>query len=453
MRALGLLFWIAVAQAQNAPPQPAVLIRSDAKEVLVPVVVTNGRGQHITGLQASDFQVFEDGKLERIVAFHTERMAVPGLAPEGAAQPRTRTSNAPATAAAGPVDPRETYLIVVDTLHSAFANFARIRDALQKFFEKEHGADAQYALIALGRSPVVVQDSTRDPAQVLAAVRSERFSKTIFASEAANLATAADEFSALVRAYCVYCACVITGNNAELPQCPDTKGRVRAFLTSFGERTFLLNQQFLSEMRNIVNAIATMPTSRTVVFISDGFNRFSGRELYAILAGYGPLDHSFEFEHRDTQPGLDAVLKIATANDVKFYTIDSRGLYTVAAVPGSGFDASSTSHMQTQMDGRRSPNISAGVPEAVTSNTVSAARESTDALSRLARETGGTFYENNNDLLKGIRQAVVDGREYYVLSYVPDGTAPDGKYRKIQVTVKRSGWLVHAKAGYWSLER
>jgi VWFA-related protein len=202
--------------------------------------------------------------------------------------------------------------------------------------------------------------------------------------------------------------------------------------------TFFMNQKVLAELARIVAAIASMPTSRTVIFISDGFNRFPGRELYAILMGYGPKDRSFQLHPRDTRPELDAVLKIATANNVKFYTIDSRGLYAGANVAGNGFDASTPSP------------ITAGAPDSVISYVNSAARESSDVLAELARETGGVFFENNNDLMKGISQAVADGRQYYVLTYVPENNALDGKYRKIEVRVKGGNWQVHAKAGYWA---
>jgi VWFA-related protein len=82
----------------------------------------------------------------------------------------------------------------------------------------------------------------------------------------------------------------------------------------------------------------------------------------------------------------------------------------------------------------------------------SAARENTDALALLAHETGGVFFENSNDLVKGIRQAVTDGRESYVLSYVATNKAADGKYRRIVVTMKEQRWKVHAKPGYWAAE-
>lgn len=440
---LALLLLIPSACAQ-APP-----IRTQVNEVLVPVVVTNGRGHHITGLKATDFQVFEDGRPERIVAFSTEQGSIQ-IPASGEISGASNPSAGASKGAADSAQPRQTYLIVVDTLHSASANFGRVRGVLAKFFEKEHGADAQYALIALGREPRIVQDSTREASMLVSAIRAPAFSKMILDSEAANLAAAAEQFTELMREYCSSCQCVSAGTSSDDQYCPDRKSRVQAFLTSAGERTRLLNEQFLGELAQIVDAIASMPTSRTVIFISDGFNRFPGRELYAIMMGYGPKDRSFEFNRRDTQAQLDAVLKIATANNVKFYTIDSRGLYTMAAVPGSGFDASSSSAIHTQMDSRAAPNLAVGVPEAVTLQASSAAKESTDALAELARETGGVFFENSNDLMRGIQQAVADGREYYLLAYVPDNDAMDGKYRKISVTLRDPKWQVHAKPGYWA---
>jgi VWFA-related protein len=456
--ALLLVSVLASAQNQGASSSQGPVIRSDVKEILVPVVVTDRHGRHVANLRTSDFQVLEDGKPQRIVALSTDSSPGARLSINQAAAGDSASAGAPAAsgvppAPTGPDIPRRTYLILVDTLHSSFQNFGRVRAALGKFFENEHAADGQYAVMALGRELKVVQDSTRDVRAALAAVRASRFSDLIHDSDANNLAAAADQFTGLMRQYCSFCKCESAGQirGKELGECSGSKGRVEAFLNGFAERTFTLNQAFLRQLNEVVRATATMPTSRTIIFISDGFNRFSGRELYAILLGFAPRDRDFEFNSRDTQPELDAVLKVATKNNVKFYTIDSRGLYTVMSVPASGFAASSSpGTTNVQVDSRAQPNLSAGVPEGVTSRATSAARESTDVLAELAHQTGGTFFENNNDLLKGLRQAVADAREFYVLAYVPENDAMDGTYRKIVVTVKDASWRVNAKAGYWA---
>src|SRR5580692_11227421 len=54
-----------VARAQTVE-SPRTVIRTDVREVVVPVVVLDRQGYHIEGLNVADFQVLEDGKLQRI---------------------------------------------------------------------------------------------------------------------------------------------------------------------------------------------------------------------------------------------------------------------------------------------------------------------------------------------------------------------------------------------------
>ena len=228
--------------------------------------------------------------------------------------------------------PKRTYLICLDNLHSSFENFARVRKALTKFFSDEQGGDAQYALMALGWKLHVVVDSTRDPAAILAAIESKTLLKTIQDSEARNLATETDRFVHVVGAWCGSCECTHPTRDLTSPTggqgCPALKAQVRSDLFSFSERASALNQNFLQQLTQIVSVMSTMPTRRTVVFLSDGFNRFPGQELYSILKAYGVNDSSFKFNPHDLQPQLEAILKLAVRYDIRFYTIDSRGLYT-----------------------------------------------------------------------------------------------------------------------------
>jgi VWFA-related protein len=425
-----------VSQKTGANPNetPSVTIQANVREVLVPVVVTDKKGHYITDLKPSDFQVYEDSAPQKVVAFssapdtmvlrpdgttvtHVEPAVLPGF------EPKTRNTT-----------PQRTYLICVDTLHSTFTNFARVRQALHNFFEQEQGGDSQYALMALGRELTVVRDSTRNPSDILAAVDDKRFLKTIQNSEASGIGMEMQHFNEAMDRYCGLCGCGTGASAQQKPGCAGAKAEVQASLLRFGTRTLILNQIFLRGLEKLVAAMTSMPTTRTIVFISDGFNRQPGNELYAILQASSPGDKNFGFNPLDTQSLLNKVIRLAVANDVRFYTIDSRGLYTLGSLPGSAWDASSW-----------------GAPSEVRDRAVmNAARQNTDGLAELARETGGLFFENNNDLLKGIQRAFADGRQHYVLAYVPSNTAMDGTYRKIQVEVKRRGVHVNAKPGYWA---
>ncbi len=442
------------AAAQNPAVQdegwhpPQLIVRANVRQVLVPVVVTDQKGHHIADLKQSDFQVFEDGIPEDIVSF---RMAEDSSSsePEGGGGVSTGSASKAAPAPAStPV--RRTYLICIDVLHSEFSNFNRVADALGNVFRRERDADSQYALMTLGRELKVVQDSTTDAPAVAAAIRNKSFRQTIQGSETQSTAIAVQQFTALMRSYCSACACLSNGGGDQ-PECTSLKSSVRAFLVSFEERTYAMNLNFLRQLGELVSAMATMPTTRTIVFISDGFNRFPGRELYGILRGFGPRDTSFEFNPRDTQPELESILRRATRYDVKFYTLDSRGVYSAPFAAGNTFDTSTGFSTTTQMDSRNAPSETTGATEAVDRQATAGASENADVLAQLAHETGGLFVENTNDFSKGIGRALADAREYYVLAYVPKNEALDGKYRKITVEVGgKKKLLVNAKAGYWS---
>ena len=337
-------------------------------------------------LGRDDFSVFEDGIAQNIVAFSRATAATPVTQPSDL---QAGPAPSPAPNQIRSDSPKRTYLICIDNLHSSFENFVRVRKALTKFFSDEQGGDSQYAADCARLEAPCCGGFHPGPRRLLAAMDSKTLLKTIQDSEARNLATETDRFVHVVGAWCGGCECThptrdLTGPTGGLG-CPALKAQVRSDLFSFSERASALNQNFLQQLTQIVSVMSTMPTRRTVVFLSDGFNRFPGQELYSILKAYGVNDSSFKFNPHDLQPQLEALLKLAVRYDIRFYTIDSRGLYTGAEVPGTGLGADTE-----------------GRPSSVMHEEMSVAWFNVDAMSQLAKQTGGQFFENSNDLLKGI---------------------------------------------------
>jgi VWFA-related protein len=232
---------------QNSVPP----IIANVKEVLVPVIVTDPKGHHVSDLKRSDFKVSEDDVPQEIVSFRTTVDASVSEPSEAAGQAASSPAGNPAKSAPrpGPASRavRRTYLICIDTLHSSFASFGRVRDALLKSFRQEQGADTQYALMALGRDLTVLKDSTTDVASIEAAIGSKGFTKIVQTSEAASTGIAIRDFRGLMQDYCSACACENNGGQ-DLPGCPGVKGRVRGFLLSFEDRTYILNHNFLLQL-------------------------------------------------------------------------------------------------------------------------------------------------------------------------------------------------------------
>jgi len=65
-------------------------------------------------------------------------------------------------------------------------------------------------------------------------------------------------------------------------------------------------------------------------------------------------------------------------------------------------------------------------------------------------ETGGNLFYNRNDVGKEINRCQQLGSEYYTLTYQPQGVLPDGKFRRIRVTLRNPNLRAITKAGYFA---
>ncbi len=75
-----------------------------------------------------------------------------------------------------------------------------------------------------------------------------------------------------------------------------------------------------------------------------------------------------------------------------------------------------------------------------------------EVLKKLARETGGRaiFPRKTSDLQDAFDQIAAELRSQYSLGYTPANAARDGRYRKLEVKLKRDGLRVQARRGYYA---
>jgi VWFA-related protein len=122
----------------------------------------------------------------------------------------------------------------------------------------------------------------------------------------------------------------------------------------------------------------------------------------------------------DNQAQLHATVNEAIRCGVTFWPIDARGL--VAAAPLG--DATHGSPGSVGM-------YSGTAAMAVTNNF----QQSQDTLYALASDTGGKALLDYNDLTKGIVEAERAVSSYYIIGYYTTNTAPDGKFRRIKISL------------------
>ena len=70
----------------------------------------------------------------------------------------------------------------------------------------------------------------------------------------------------------------------------------------------------------------------------------------------------------------------------------------------------------------------------------------------LAYETGGRYFFNINVFEPAMKRIGNENKRYYLLTYTPKNSDLDGKYRRIEVRVRRPDVTVRARKGYFANE-
>jgi hypothetical protein len=169
----------------------------------------------------------------------------------------------------------------------------------------------------------------------------------------------------------------------------------------------------LAAVNYIIHALRELPGRKALILFSDGFSMFGNGDDLSVV----------EQVHRLTD--------LANRCAVVIYTVDARGLQTLSYTaadagppPRDGGLAQSMEFAQSQ-----------------------------EGLEYLARQTGGFFVRNNNDLAGGVRRVLNDLSGYYLIGYRPEEASfAAGKgyrqFHKIQVNVRVRGLQVCSRTGY-----
>ena len=113
----------------------------------------------------------------------------------------------------------------------------------------------------------------------------------------------------------------------------------------------------------------------------------------------------------------------ATRSNVSVYSIDPRGL------AGLSDEFIDLAEPQTATRTQREQLGTQGIERDL--------RNAQDNLRMLAEQTGGLSIVNSNDFAGGFERIVRDNSTYYVLGYYSEPDAKGGKFRKIDVRLRR----------------
>jgi VWFA-related protein len=370
----------------GAADPPQVTFRVEVDYVEVDATVIDAQGSVVTDLGRDEFEVFEDGRRQTVTAFSRVNI------------PIERDDRPLFTQAPVELDVQSNrhvegrmYLIVLDDMHTDASRAGRVKAAARRFIEQNFGRNDLAAVAYTGGRGADSQDFTNNPRLLLAAI--DRFTGRKLRSAT---------LERLDR--------VVPSLDGSLIVPPDPAEFERAHRARSAMATIRRLSEFMAGVRG---------RRKAMLLIGEGIE-------YDIHEATGPSGATASAVLMDTHEAIAA----ATRGNVVIYAIDPRGLVTGAE---DLIESASTF-----------PEQGAGLP-----SMQNELRLSQDGLRVLASSTGGFAAVNQNELERAFDRIVAENSTYYVLGYYPTNDRRDGRFRRIEVHVKRPGLRVRARNGYF----
>ena len=371
---------------------PSIKVRTGL--VLIPTVVTDGKGNRITDLKKEDFVVLEDGQRQEIQLF--ERMetkaevAKPTAAAEGVYTNTTERRN------------NRLSIFVLDLLNSSFNEQRTARMELIESLSKALDAQEPLCLIAIDSSGVkLIHDFTTEPSVLVEALKKVKGRPAGKDKPERN----PEEPSFLM------------GNGAN---------------SKSGTRNAAMEESRLESL-NLYSTLDSLEATQRIGLtlealreIGEAFAGIPGRKSMIWATGGFPFEiddaAKFGLSNRDLLPAYEQAWRALNQANIAVYPLDVSDLVNPAHI-GAGIGRPQPQHVHVDMHIANMENFAAA--------------------------TGGKFCDRSWDAKKCFDQAANDSADYYLLGiYDRSGAAKPG-WRKLSVRSMRAGLQVRARTGFY----
>jgi VWFA-related protein len=412
--ALVILLGVIALQGQNTPddeyswgsrayiPPDANALRVQTDLVEVPVVVRDSHGNVITGLQRTDFAVFDNGKEQTISSFSVENH--PRLATQSVNNSQPGSASPASPSAFEPAQIRYVAFYFDDT-NMPLGDLVSSRDGAKKFVQENlDPADR----VAIFTSSTTVSLNFTDNRQALVDTLSQ-------------IRTHWKRPSSIcpkMRAYEAYQIEQFYNRPTDelavaVAECPQCSGDVHCVMNA-ADQALSLSDNFALDTMGILNDVirylGRMPGHRMLLFASSGF----------MTLKLGPQQ--------------DKLIAAAIREKVVINSLDTKGL----VADGSFVDGS--------------PVTLSGRLAAIRDSIEATQRQVfNDPLALLAEGTGGKFFHNNNDMGRGIRDLSEIPEVSYVLGFSPENLKINGSQHGLKVKLaNQRGVTIEARKEYFA---
>lgn len=407
--------------SQSTPP----VYKTQAREVVVDVVVTEGNNDPVSGLHAKDFVVMEDSKPQTVDFFeeHSVRKLPDELKP--LPMPPGVYTNVPPAPESDSVN-----VLLLDTLNTDPPDQAYVRQQMLNFL-KTMQPGLRVAVFVLGANLRMVQGFTTDSSVLRDAVNDKKYGVRTDAdtSVTRSLQNKFEDIEDKQRLADMQLSAV--GLEALASQQANFAGY------QADQRVAMT----LEALNYLGRYLAGVPGRKNLIWFSSSF---------PVTVFPSPKEKQSFGQIQEYSAKLKETADLLTVSKVAVYPISAEGMMmnheSDGIIPSNGpVDVEGG-----EVNGR-SGAIPSGRPVAFMtpfSNENTAHADKVMAMEQLAADTGGKAFYNTNDLNAAMMHAIENGSHYYTLVYSPTNKKMDGSYRRIEIKLAEGKHKLAYRRGY-----
>lgn len=405
--ALGLTLPLVAADPKTQPPEDiSKLVENiEVRVVSIDIVVTDKKGNPVTGLTANDFVVFDNGRQQPISNFYevVEREVVDRARPkvEGA-------EPAPAAPVVSNRALQRRFVFFIDNLSLSPFNRKPVFKEMQKFIDTNL-VEGDLAMIAtFNRDLKIRVPFTNDH---------------VFLKQTLDIIAEENSFG--------------LQNQAERRSSETQISDARSYEEAVGvARSYAYSvendlRQAVNSLKSLMTTLAGVDGKKIMVITSEGLQIQPGRELFYFIdeianrKGWRSSSSVYlEATNFDSKTAIESIAQSANANGVTLYTLHAGGL--------GGNAAATSAENQTA--------TSPIVQNAALTN-------STESLRMLASLTGGVATTGTNNFGGAFDRISRDVNSYYSIGY-RSGVERVDRQRSIEVRPKNKAHIVRSRRSF-----
>jgi len=381
--------------------EPVTTFKASTRMVTLEVVAKDRSGNHVTGLKASDFQVFEQSRSrgkqkyqEKIAAFREVRTADLATQLPSKLQVPTGTYTNVITLPQEPVPPT---IFLVDGLNTDIKDQMQVHVQLLKMLRSLPN-NVPVAVFLFGHKLRMVQDFTSDPKLLQSALGNV---KSLAGQNVAKLDPTEDPDSMPAK---------LDSFRGMLP--PELLAAIEHF-----EREHYVGDMDL-RVRETIEALTTLARRMA---------GYPGRKnLLWISTGFPIAINDADNIPRDYWLPLKRMASALSEAKIAVYPINPAGVQGFSLFQAGTRLRNNSVLLETNMR-----NVEQ------------------DTMEVIAAGTGGRVCTGDNDLGDCVQKAMDDSSSFYEIAYYPDSQAWNGEYRKV-ILKARAGLHLAYRQGYYA---